>query len=74
MVFLIEFFEKVDFEKKQTKSMKNFPGGKELTFRIYWPAHEILVLITSANIYDTDKPAHSCSLARGFAACINTKY
>ena len=29
MVFLKEFFEKVDFEKNQetTKSMKNYPGG-----------------------------------------------
>ena len=34
MVFLKEFFEKVDFEKNQqtTKNMKIFPGGKELTF------------------------------------------
>ena len=32
-VFLKEFFEKVDFEKKSAddkKSMKNFRGGKEL--------------------------------------------
>ena len=33
MVFLKEFFDEVDFENNQqtTKSMKNFPGGKELT-------------------------------------------
>ena len=32
MVFLKEFFEKVDFEKNQqmTKNMKNFPGGNQL--------------------------------------------
>ena len=32
-VFLKEFFDEVDFENNQqtTKSMKNFPGGKELT-------------------------------------------
>ena len=32
MVFLKEFFEKVDFEKNQlmTKNMKNYPRGKEL--------------------------------------------
>ena len=32
MVFLKEFFEKVDFEKNRqtTKSMKNCPWGKEL--------------------------------------------
>ena len=33
MVFLKEIFEKVDFENNQQmkkKSMKNFPGGKEL--------------------------------------------
>ena len=32
MEFLKEYFEKDDFEKNQqmTKSMKNFPGGKEL--------------------------------------------
>ena len=32
MVFLKEFFEKVDFEKNQqmTKEHKNFPGGNEL--------------------------------------------
>ena len=33
MVFLKEFFEKVDFEKKSAedeKSMKNYPVGKEL--------------------------------------------
>ena len=33
MVFLKEFFEKVDFEKKisrRQKSMKNFPVGNEL--------------------------------------------
>ena len=30
MVFLKEFFEKVDFEKisRRQKSMKNFPGGE----------------------------------------------
>ena len=34
MVFLKEFFKKVDFEKNQqtTKSMKTFPGGKEFNF------------------------------------------
>ena len=35
MVFLKEFFETVDFEKKQQttkKGMKNYPGGKELIF------------------------------------------
>ena len=33
MVFLKEFFEKVDFEKisRRQKSMKNYPGGKEFT-------------------------------------------
>ena len=33
MVYLKEFFEKVDFEKCQqlTKSMPNYPEGKELT-------------------------------------------
>ena len=32
MVFLKEFFEKIDFEENQetTKSMKNYPVGKEL--------------------------------------------
>ena len=32
MVFLKEFFKKVDFEKdkQKTKSMQNFAGGKEL--------------------------------------------
>ena len=37
MVFLKEFFEKVDFEKKSAddkKNMKNFPGGKELKLTI----------------------------------------
>ena len=36
MVFLKEFFEKVDFEKinRQQKSMKNFPGGKELNLHM----------------------------------------
>ena len=32
MAFKKEFFEKIDFEKnQQTKSMKSFQGGKELT-------------------------------------------
>ena len=33
MVFLKEFFQKVDFEKNQqtTKNMKNYPVGNELT-------------------------------------------
>ena len=34
MVFLEEFFEKADFEKKLAngkKSMQNYPVGKELT-------------------------------------------
>ena len=36
MVFLKFFFEKADFEKKNRwqKSMKNYPGGKELIKRI----------------------------------------
>ena len=37
LVFLKEFFEKVDFEKKtadNNKSMKNYPGCKELKYII----------------------------------------
>ena len=36
MVYLKEFFEKVDLEKisKQQKSMQNYPVGKELKFSI----------------------------------------
>ena len=36
MVFLKEFFKKVDFEKYQQtkKKMKNFPGDKELNFTL----------------------------------------
>ena len=43
MVFLKEFFEKVDFEKNQrtTKSMKNFPGGKELNIPGLEPALQL---------------------------------
>ena len=41
MVFLKEFFEKVDFEKTQqtTKHQENFPGSNELKQRILidWP-------------------------------------
>ena len=34
MVFLKEFFEKVDFEKisRRQKSLKNFPEGKRLSY------------------------------------------
>ena len=37
MVFLKEFFEKVDFEKNQQTtniSMQNYPVGKELKFQV----------------------------------------
>ena len=38
MVFLKEFFEKIDFEKNQLmtkKRMKSYPGGKELELEEY---------------------------------------
>ena len=33
MVFLKEFFKKVDFEKKSADDKTAYPGGKELTKR-----------------------------------------
>ena len=41
MVFLKEFSEKVDFEKNQQtkKSMKIFPGGKELKAHAQLPSN-----------------------------------
>ena len=48
MVFLIEFFEKVDFENNQQmtkKNMKNFPGGKKyhpLAGLVLWTGPDII--------------------------------
>ena len=47
MVFLKEFFEKVNFEKisRQQKSMKNYPGGKELVLHKNWNLHFLITLL-----------------------------
>ena len=46
MVFLKDFFQKVDFEKHQqtTKSMQNYPVGKELSIK-QQPVHFLVVFL-----------------------------
>ena len=51
MVFLKEFCEKVDLEKKQqtTKSMKNYPVGKGLKFLLFLDKEICLTLCMLCN-------------------------
>ena len=59
MVFLKFVFEKVYFEKNQqtTKSMENFPGGKELSFLLnFWVKKLISVLMFDAVLSLYNKP------------------
>ena len=66
MVFLKEFFKKVDIEKHQqtTKSMKNYPVGKESKWKntIQVVMHKIL----QENYIPIDGPQHNKICLRGF--------
>ena len=57
MIFLKEFFEKVDFEK-------NYPVGKELMQ--YGPRRQKTCLQGFVNNKGADQPAHPCSLTSAF--------
>ena len=58
MVFLKEFFGKVDFEKnKQTtkkKSMKNYPGGKKICTQGVLNEYQFLMSGAIALLIDMD--------------------
>ena len=71
IVFLKEFFEKMNFEKKvsadDNKSI-NYPACKELIAFIFDPVHEISNKVVCATSKASDQPAHTRSLIRAFAS------
>ena len=42
-----------------------------LTIGIYWPWHEICNLVVCEISKASDQPAHTCSVVRAFASCLN---
>ena len=59
MIFLKEFFETVDFEKNQqtTKSMNNYPVGKELNY-LCWSSMTLKMILCRPlfNLKTLEKP------------------
>ena len=85
MVFLKEFFEKVDFEKiqqttkkkkKKKKTHEKLPSRQKVNILVsfvlsFQPQHEISNNVVCAISKGSDQPAHRCSLIRAFAGRLN---
>ena len=67
MVFLKEFFEKVEFEKIKT-TKKHVQNPRMQGVIIYEPVHEIFNNVVCAISKASDQPAHMRSLIRAFAS------